>query len=199
MKAGLAVRGEDAKRLQILAASVTVFARDGFHKAKVEDIAQAAGVGKGTVYHYFASKEELFQAMVEMCFDKYRTMIRGLLKGPGSLGQHLETLLVAHLEFVWQHRKMAQVMLADNRPLPEKMYRRMWQQRRRMIVYVMRMLKRGMETGEIRPVDLRIASQVILGAFISLGSQLAFGPEIKDRGKLAAGAVQVLMHGLASR
>jgi len=49
------------KRQQILAAALGVFAEKGFHNAKIEEIAQAAQVGKGTVYEYFQSKKELFQ------------------------------------------------------------------------------------------------------------------------------------------
>ncbi|MEW6661837.1 MAG: TetR/AcrR family transcriptional regulator [Bacillota bacterium] len=199
MREGLPGRGDSDKRMQLLEAAVDVFALEGFHRAKVEDIAAAAGVGKGTVYHYFSSKQELFQAMLEMSFNKYRSRMRAQLRDPVGLHQRLESMLAAHLEFVWQHRKMAQLLLTDNRPLPEKMYRWMWQQRRRMMVYVIRMLKQGMLTGEIRPVDPRVASLVVLGLFTSLGSQLAFGPEKFNRDKLAADAVQVLMAGLAGK
>jgi len=199
LKEGLAGRGEGEKRLQILEAAITVFARDGFHKAKVEDIALAAGVGKGTVYHYFSSKEDLFQAMLEMSFNKYRTLMRVPFKVPGGLHQRLESLLLTHLEFVWQYRKMAQLLLTDNRPLPEKMYRWMWQQRRRMMANMIRMLKEGMRAGEIRTADLRVASLVVLGLFASLGSQLAFGSEISDRDKLAKDAVRLIMAGLKGK
>lgn len=199
MREGQPGRGEGEKRQQILEAALTVFARDGFHKAKVEDIALVAGVGKGTVYHYFSGKHELFQAMLEMSLGKYRTLMRAEPRGAGSFGRRLKSLLAAHLEFVWQHRRMAQLLLTDNRPLPEKIYRFMWQERRRMRVNMIRMLKQGMLTGEIRPVDPRVASLVVLGLFVSLGSQLAFGSETKDRDQLAAGAVQILMAGLANK
>ena len=52
------------KRLRIIEAAVIVFSRKGFHRAKVEEIAEVAGVGKGTVYEYFKSKKELFLEMV---------------------------------------------------------------------------------------------------------------------------------------
>lgn len=53
------------KRAAILDAAVTVFIRDGFHAATVDDIAALAGVGKQTVYNHFGDKHQLFLAAVE--------------------------------------------------------------------------------------------------------------------------------------
>lgn len=52
----------DAKRRMIIAAATSAFIRDGFASARISDIADAAAVGKGTVYEYFASKEDLLLA-----------------------------------------------------------------------------------------------------------------------------------------
>ena len=48
------------KRNQIIEAAIRVFAKMGFAKTKMLQIAEAAGIGKGTIYEYFHSKEDLF-------------------------------------------------------------------------------------------------------------------------------------------
>jgi AcrR family transcriptional regulator len=53
---------EDKRRL-ILAAAVRVFAREGYHDARVGDISKEAGVAYGLVYHYFTSKEAVLEAV----------------------------------------------------------------------------------------------------------------------------------------
>ena len=53
------------KRRLIIEAAMKIFARDGFHKATISDIAEVAGIGKGTVYEYFNSKTELFEDMIK--------------------------------------------------------------------------------------------------------------------------------------
>ncbi len=53
------------KREQIVAAAATVFARSGYSGAVIADIAIQANIGKGTVYEYFKSKEDLFFAVFE--------------------------------------------------------------------------------------------------------------------------------------
>jgi AcrR family transcriptional regulator len=57
---------KDERREQILSAALRVFAQRGFAATKVGDIAAAAGLSHGLVYHYFASKEEMFYELVRV-------------------------------------------------------------------------------------------------------------------------------------
>jgi TetR/AcrR family fatty acid metabolism transcriptional regulator len=54
----------DRRRAQILAAASRVFARQGFHRTTVREVAREAGIADGTVYLYFASKQELLLALL---------------------------------------------------------------------------------------------------------------------------------------
>jgi AcrR family transcriptional regulator len=56
----------EAKREIILHAALACFARDGFHKTKMSDIAEMAGVSDGLAYRYFSSKDEIIQEAVQM-------------------------------------------------------------------------------------------------------------------------------------
>ncbi|MCK4579425.1 MAG: TetR/AcrR family transcriptional regulator [Candidatus Marinimicrobia bacterium] len=58
------------KRQRIIQAAVMVFARNGLERGKIADIANEAGIGKGTVYEYFSSKEDIFIALVEGFFTE---------------------------------------------------------------------------------------------------------------------------------
>ena len=51
------------KRRAILDAAITVFARQGFHSARVSDVAAEAGVAYGLVYHYFDSKDQMLNEL----------------------------------------------------------------------------------------------------------------------------------------
>lgn len=53
------------KRNRIISAALTVFSRDGFQNSKIENIARTADIGKGTLYEYFSSKDELFLEVFE--------------------------------------------------------------------------------------------------------------------------------------
>jgi AcrR family transcriptional regulator len=55
----------DEKRNHILAVAQKIFARFGFRKTTVDEIAKASGIGKSTLYYYFKSKEEVFTAVIQ--------------------------------------------------------------------------------------------------------------------------------------
>ena len=59
---------KEARRVEILHAARRVFATKGYHEAKVDDIAAAAGVAKGTVYLYFRDKRSMFVELVDQLF-----------------------------------------------------------------------------------------------------------------------------------
>ena len=96
---------KQAKRNEITAAAMQVFARHGFQGASVDEVAAAAGVSKGTVYGYFESKEMLFFATFE-AFQAQVTdellaamadgktvreqLIRGLTTMASTLCSHIE-------------------------------------------------------------------------------------------------------------
>ena len=81
-----AERKEDT-RARLLASAARVFARRGFHAASVEEVAEDAGFSKGAVYSNFASKEDLFLAMVEARFRDRLAAIRAAVAEPGAPGE----------------------------------------------------------------------------------------------------------------
>jgi len=63
-------RLKDERREEILRAALVVFARKGLAAAKISDVAQAAGLSHGLVYHYFESKEAIYAALVDELFAR---------------------------------------------------------------------------------------------------------------------------------
>ncbi|HBV68826.1 MAG TPA: hypothetical protein DEF04_12110 [Clostridiales bacterium] len=62
---------KNQKRNDILTSARALFSERGFHDTKMEDIAQGAGVGKGTLYEYFKNKQDIFD---ETCIEYLRTI-----------------------------------------------------------------------------------------------------------------------------
>ena len=89
---------KEAKKMEILHAAMQVFAKNGVVKTKIIDIATTAGVGKGTIYEYFRSKEEIFASAYIYFFQMMESMVReGLSKEDDPLKQ-LELVLSISLD-----------------------------------------------------------------------------------------------------
>jgi len=69
---------DEGSRLALLAAARTAFSERGLEGARVDDIAQRAGVNKQLVYHYFGSKDGLYTAVLEQVYTEVREQERGL-------------------------------------------------------------------------------------------------------------------------
>jgi AcrR family transcriptional regulator len=83
---------KEARRRELIGVAARVFADKGFRNARIEDIAGDAGVAKGLVYDYFASKEELFFAVFEWYNERISLWIRERLKTAGTARDRLTLL-----------------------------------------------------------------------------------------------------------
>ena len=73
---------QDERRAAILAAALDVFSKSGFAAARLEDVAQKAGVAKGTLYLYFPDKEALFEALLQGLATPVLERIEALSSNP---------------------------------------------------------------------------------------------------------------------
>ena len=77
------------RKNQILDAAASVFARSGFSKARMDDIATESGLSKGTLYWYFNSKDEIILAMVDRLFEREFADLEALKQADGTAIQRM--------------------------------------------------------------------------------------------------------------
>lgn len=83
----------------ILQAALRIFATKGLQEATMDEIAQAAGLGKGTIYYYFDSKEALIEELLCSLADQYfQNLLEGTdaLKDPLAIAERVMTNLLGH-------------------------------------------------------------------------------------------------------
>jgi len=90
-------RGRHGKRETILLAATRVFSEVGYDRSSMDQIAEAAGASKRTVYNHFASKELLFAAVMERFSDDTRTLKEVAYDGDAPLADQLQGFVDAIL------------------------------------------------------------------------------------------------------
>jgi AcrR family transcriptional regulator len=150
------------KNKQILAAARRVFAATGYYQARVEDIAREAGVGKGTVYEYFTSKEELYLEMLLEIADSYVNGLVAVTGQPGAIrdkllgiGQHLRG-------FFLEHGQLARMVLQDPGPVNRELQEHLFLIRKDAVRHVEALLAEAAAAGQIHPVDTDAAARFFL-------------------------------------
>ena len=83
-------RVRSGKRDLILDAAIHVFARMGYHGARISDIAREAGIAYGLVYHYFKNKEEILGTLFEERWGGFVEAVEGIADGSGSTAEKLD-------------------------------------------------------------------------------------------------------------
>ncbi len=100
----------DDKRQRILSAAATVFAERDFHRVQVSDVAERAGVGKGTVYLYFPTKDDLHRAALEGSLDGIWTDIETAAGGEASAEDALRDIVLVVLRFFWKRQHLLTII-----------------------------------------------------------------------------------------
>jgi len=65
----------DSRRAEILDAALECFSREGFHRTTMQDIVEQSGLSPGAIYNYFASKEEIIEAIADERHAREQQMI----------------------------------------------------------------------------------------------------------------------------
>lgn len=108
-------------RVRLLEAGRESFARAGLAKVTIADLARAAGIGKGSFYKFFDSKEDLFLAVQEREEAAFKDALRTEMKRAGSPREAVVTLLLAAATRLDDHPFLR--LLLDARTLGELMVR----------------------------------------------------------------------------
>ena len=106
-----------ARRTQILDAATRVFASNGFNRATIHDVAQAAGVADGTIYNYFASKTDLLFGLLDRLNDTERrpASLAQATDAPfrDSIGDYFRAYLRERVEALWSNADLFRAVLPE--------------------------------------------------------------------------------------
>ncbi|MCK8815774.1 TetR/AcrR family transcriptional regulator [Natroniella sulfidigena] len=87
------------KEEMVISAAIELFSKQGFFKTTVSEIADLAGVAKGTVYWYFDSKEELFQSILVNKLDDLQLELEKKIRVENSALEKLSEIIISYLKF----------------------------------------------------------------------------------------------------
>ena len=152
------------KKLLILESAAQVFSRNNFHAVKVQEIAEEAGVGKGTIYEYFSSKEELFIEMVREGFRVYRDRVFMNPEDDRELWVKLEAFIRKNAEFIWENQQIACFLIRSNHPFQDKLAGLMLDLRATLLENLVTTFRVAVERGEVKGITPEIAARMLWGA-----------------------------------
>ncbi len=168
-----------------------VCAAKGYHATRVDDIAAAAGLSKGAVYHHFATKQEIFLGLMEMMTEQAATMVDQLEQGGSDTAHTTRASLRYFLDMVEQAPELVRGMMElFGLGLRETPFRdRLTSYYDRLIGAYERVLRHGMERGEVKS-DIDPAAMARM--FVTSGDGCVFVHMLLEQPQAAVASVLVL-------
>jgi len=102
-----------ARRKQILDAATQVFAEKGFHRATIKDIARVAGIADGTIYTYFASKDEVLLAVLDRLNETTERKQQFVLGDEQDLKAFFRAYLQQRMALLWPNAEVFRAVLPE--------------------------------------------------------------------------------------
>jgi TetR/AcrR family fatty acid metabolism transcriptional regulator len=197
-------RGE--KRAHILEAATRVFARRGYHGARVSDIAREAGIAYGLVYHYFRNKEEILDTIFAERWGQFLDVVDGIAAGPQPASEKLRQL-AALILFAYRRRSdwvkvlVFEIQRTSRFSEPEQI-----EAVGRLFRSVARIVRMGQESGELRSdLDANLVCLAFIGALETMiTSQVMRVMRLPDQtqdddDRTVRTVVELFLGGLAAR
>jgi AcrR family transcriptional regulator len=147
-------------REAVLASAVKAFARHGYAGTSVQDILEATGLSKPTVYYYFESKAGLFRAILAFAYDESFRLMQAAVSGKTACAQRLTGVASALFDFASRHQDLTRLVFATVFAAPGEIPEHAIdpERRRRNFEFVLGIVREGQKAGELdrsyEPVDL---------------------------------------------
>lgn len=186
------------RRNQILDAAGAVFARLGFHDARMDDIVTEARLSKGALYWYFKSKDAIIAGLLERIFDRELAGIRELEGAEGTVSARL----LAYTQRVTTTFERMQVLsaiafefyaVAARHTTVRAFLKGYFQTYRDTLA---RLIRQGSARGEFRPVDPDAAAVTLVALYEGLGLLWFLDPQSISLSEQAINGLAVLLAGL---
>lgn len=186
------------KRERILQAAVKVFAAKGFYRARVSDVAREAGVADGTIYIYFASKEDLLRGLFEENMTRIIGTLREAVAAAETASDALRRAIETYVGLVEANPELAEVLtveLRESGKFMDEFAAPLFGEFLRVLVGV---VEAGQSRGELRAgFSPRTIARAVFGALDELALAWVMSTSKWDLEKAGQELLDVFLGGMA--
>lgn len=190
-----------ARREEILNAARKVFSERGFEKATLDEIAEVAEYGKGTIYNYFKNKEELFSCIIERGINRFHQFVTQAIQGKTKPREKVEAYIDAAFEFFEKNRQIFSILELERnnlaRSLNDGMLSRCCEQQTALLQYLAQFFQEGIKKGGFKKFDSLKLAQALFGLIHVAYLNAIREPETSDLKKDARFIKQIFFEGVA--
>lgn len=185
-----------SSRDKILDVAEALFARRGYAGVGMREVAEAAHLGKSSLFHHFRSKASLYLAVLARVLDRLGQRLGPVVDAPGDALERLDALVDALVDALAEHPTTARLLLRglfEDDDLPEEAGAELHgtdQALGDILGRVQGLLRAGIDSGRLRAVSVPDTVQTLIGATVYHFASGDFGEELLGQPLLSADAVR---------
>lgn len=158
---------KDQRELEIKEAALKIFSAKGYHRTTMADIAMEAGYGKGTIYWYWKSKEQLYFALISHLHDEILALVDEAGKAEGTALEKIKNLADGMIDVYYRNREYCKLSWRMRAEEPRAFSPEYVQALHNYVIRTRRaletLLKQGSREGYFKGIDPYYLSCIILG------------------------------------
>jgi AcrR family transcriptional regulator len=182
---------------KIVQAAITTFSKYGYDKTRMDDIAKSAKLGKGTLYLYFKSKEELFYTISENSIKELKEQLSKLFSKKEDLVHDAEKFYDQYRNLIHDSEKVSFEMIAESSRNP-KLRKVLYEQRMKVYDIVIDYLRRQIEKGFFRKdVDVNAIASGLVALYDGLTISKLLGISEHYNKKTWAQTIRAIFTGIS--
>ncbi len=140
---------------RILDAALEVFSHKGFHPATMDEIAEKAGVGKGTLYRYFETKEKLFAELMRLRLDELERRVASSIDAHDDVLTMISKYLRIYFEFFDLNQRLYRLIIQEQLDLGKQAPNEYFHKVLRAVPNLKRKVYEGTQQGILKDVDFQ--------------------------------------------
>lgn len=188
----------EERRNQILDSATRVFARLGFHDARMDDIVAESGLSKGALYWYFNSKDDLIIAILDRLFEREMSDLRDMQINPGPASERLRQFTEHTLTDLEQWLGLLPVAyeflgLIFRRAIVKQAFRHYLRSFLQLLIPI---IQEGIDNGEFRPANAEEVAITTVAIFEGTILLWVYDPESIDVSRHIRQGIELLLMGL---
>jgi AcrR family transcriptional regulator len=191
----------DQTKQDLLNAALAVFSHKGYAATRLSDIAQAAGVTRGAIYHHFGGKEELFISLLDDASEISSQAIEQAIAQGGGLLEVLSHIMINTFNLIEDDRRFRQVMaLSLATSNLDLLAQRKYQEAEALVESISQSLSGGIASGELRPdLDPKNAARALLAYQNGLAMLWFTNPDTFSVKDSAEALSEIYLHGITQK
>ncbi len=159
----LAPMDGERRREHILRVAAHLFRTRGYRGTSMRDLAEAVGFTKSSLYHHFRSKQDLLLEILQHTVDRAIRRLERIARSSLSPSERLRLAVENHIVHLIEDLDNVVCFIEEGKNLAPERLRKYIQQRDRYERFFRDIVQEGIQAGEFRPTDVRLAGWAILG------------------------------------